>query len=300
MNLLQLQMNTSTPVITGGKLIFDELLENSGDITYDSLTGNVTINSNGIYIIDWWVATQASNNNTTITFSLTTSTGDSFGSNSPIRIGIINGNAVLKVDTAPITLWIENSSASTVFLANNVQAKSELRIFNTYTEECFLINQLANLLSQIVTIYPNANARVLTTMTSEIFATIGSLYISPTTSTVQGLFLNVDGVGQYFANINDILGIELSDSTYDNSISYLPLPDTAQYSCTNNAVINLYDYFESIPDAEELIISTGPNAGVQGTIETNQYGIVVLTQPGGASPAFIVTPKMSNVFIQDN
>ncbi len=300
MNLLQLQKNTATPVTTGGKLIFNELVENNGDMTYDSLTGNVTINSKGIYIIDWWVATQASNNNANIIFSLTTSLGDSFASNSPVRIGNINGNAILKVDTAPITLWIENSTASTVFLANNVQAKSGIRIFNVYTDNCFLTNQLTNLLSQIVTIYPNANVRVLTSMTGEIFGTIGSLYISPTTSTIQGIYINFEGLGQYLANINDILGFELSDSTYDNSISYLSLPDTAEYSCTNNSIINFYDYFESVPDNEVLIISSGPNASVQGIVQTNQYGIVVLTQTGGTSPAFIVTPKMSNIFIQDN
>lgn len=297
MNLLQLQMTTTNPVTTGGKLIFNELLENNGDMTYDSLTGNVTINSKGIYIIDWWVTTQASSNNANIVLSLTTSLGDSFESNSPLRMGTINGNAILKVDTVPITLWIENSTGSTVFLANNVQAKSGIRIFNVYTYDCFLKNQLANLLSQIVTIYPNENVRVLTTMTGEIFGTIGSLYISPTTSTVQGIYINFEGFGQYLANIDNILGFELSDSTYDNSISYLPLSDTAEYSCVNNPTINFYDYFESIPDNEVLIISSGPNASVEGTVETNQYGIVVLTQAGGTSPAFIVTPKLSNVLI---
>ncbi len=298
MNILQLQKILNTPVTTGSKLIFEEILNNNGDITYDQ-TGQFIINSPGIYVIDWWIATQSSSSNSALSFTLKSSLGLQYTSNSPIKIGIINGNTILEVDTVPTTIWLENSSNSTVYLANDVDVKSEIRIFNVYTEDCFLNSQLTNLLIQVVDKYPNADVRVLTSATGEIFGTITSLYISPTTSTVQGLYVtDMYGLGIYTVNIDDILAFELSNSTYDNTITYLNLPNTAKFSCTNNAIINFYDYFATTPPTQEFTISAGPNASAQGSVISNQYGIVVLSESAGSSPKFFVTPKLSNIFIQ--
>lgn len=66
------------------------------------------------------------------------------------------------------------------------------------------------------------------------------------------------------------MGFEISNSTYDYSITYLELPNMAKANCSNNAIINFYDYFSTIESDEEVYISSGSNASVNGKIYTNQ------------------------------
>ena len=57
---LQLELISDAPIASGSNVLFDNLVLSNGNIAYNGTTGVITINEPGRYLINWWVATQAS------------------------------------------------------------------------------------------------------------------------------------------------------------------------------------------------------------------------------------------------
>lgn len=57
-NTFYAQRTLNGSVNLNGNVVFDNVIFNSGDISYNSTTGVITFNSIGKYHIGWWVATQ--------------------------------------------------------------------------------------------------------------------------------------------------------------------------------------------------------------------------------------------------
>lgn len=51
------------------------------------MTGVITLNEAGHYVIEWWVVTQSSTANTATAFSLSSSLGDIIQGMSPVKAG---------------------------------------------------------------------------------------------------------------------------------------------------------------------------------------------------------------------
>lgn len=126
--VLQIERNISGVINTGGNVIFESTVFSEGNINYNSITGIITINETGRYIINWWVSTQASISQTGAIFALSTSQGDLLRGNSPIKTGQVNGIAIIDVVAAPITLSLINNSGDNFYYSTSTPVKASLLI----------------------------------------------------------------------------------------------------------------------------------------------------------------------------
>lgn len=107
-------------ITTGAPIIFDTIVSSLASfISYNPLTGTVTITRSGVYDIDWWVSTDGLVDGTdiVITFSIVTSQGDNIQASTPIITGQISGNALISVIASPINpvnLQLVNATSGTI------------------------------------------------------------------------------------------------------------------------------------------------------------------------------------------
>ena len=125
---LQLERTLSGIVNPGNNVIFDVIRFASGNIAYNNVTGVVTFNQNGIYAINWWVATQTSFSTDGIVFRLLSSQGDIRIGDSPIKTGQVNGVGLIQVVAAPVSLQLINTSTSDVVYSSVVPLKASIMI----------------------------------------------------------------------------------------------------------------------------------------------------------------------------
>jgi BclB C-terminal domain-containing protein len=125
---LQIKRTASGTVIVGGNVIFDTIDYSAGNISYNPVTGVITFNEVGRYIIDWWVASQATTSTNGVVFSLTSSQGDVLKGDSPIKTGEVSGIGIIDVGSAPVTLSLVNASTGNVAYSTIVPTKASLII----------------------------------------------------------------------------------------------------------------------------------------------------------------------------
>jgi hypothetical protein len=125
---LQIKRTASGIVVAGGNVIFDTIDYSAGNISYNPVTGVITFNETGRYIIDWWVATQATSSTNGVVFSITSSQGDIIKGVSPIKTGEVSGIGIVNVNSAPVTLSLANNSTASVAYSTIVPIKAFLMI----------------------------------------------------------------------------------------------------------------------------------------------------------------------------
>ena len=120
---LQLQIADQVTIGDNENVIFDTVISSfSSAISYDDTTGIITINDNGVYYINWWIATDGSISAAFTIFSIDVSGGPVISSNTPIQSDNMSGNALLNVTNAPVTLSLVNHTGNDVFLGSIIKA----------------------------------------------------------------------------------------------------------------------------------------------------------------------------------
>ena len=129
---VQLQDVEATTVASGAPVIFDTTINDlSAFLSYNNITGEITISQTGVFYINWWVSTDglAGGADLVITFAITTSQGDNIQASTPILTGQISGNALIEVIASPVTLRLVNATDGTIgFGATPI--KADLTIIN--------------------------------------------------------------------------------------------------------------------------------------------------------------------------
>lgn len=131
---LQVQLQAAAiSVADGAPVIFDTTITNSSPfITYNSITGTITITASGIYYINWWISTDGAEASTFVAFSINTSAGDSIEAASPIITGQLIGNALLSITASainPVTLQLVNTTGQTASFGTT-PVRADLTIIN--------------------------------------------------------------------------------------------------------------------------------------------------------------------------
>ncbi|MDR1630157.1 MAG: hypothetical protein LBS36_08105 [Oscillospiraceae bacterium] len=129
--LLQVERLIAGAVESNANVIFDSTVTSSGNISYDSVTGVITILEAGRYEFDWWVATQASVSTIGAGFALVSSQGDTIIGNSPTKTGEVVGVGVIEVVTAPVTVALTNNSSATIYYSTIVPVNASLAVIGT-------------------------------------------------------------------------------------------------------------------------------------------------------------------------
>lgn len=119
-------------VAVSSNVIFDSVIYSAGNISYNSLTGVVTFNEAGRYIVNWNVSTDGligpiNTATADVSFALSSSQGDNIASASLLSTGQINGFGIIEVIAAPVTMSLVNDSSNNVQLAD-VAPKANLMI----------------------------------------------------------------------------------------------------------------------------------------------------------------------------
>ena len=131
---LYLERQLQGAITPSSNVIFDTLITSSGPISYDALTGVITINQPGKFLINWFVASQASAGSNSIAFSVMTSQGDNIRGESPVKLGEVVGFAVIQVDGAPLTLQLVSQTPNTVWYAKVAEVKAALSLTEVLEE----------------------------------------------------------------------------------------------------------------------------------------------------------------------
>ncbi len=129
--LLQVERLTAGAVEPGANVIFDSTVISSGNISYNSTTGVITIQEAGSYEFDWWVATQSSVSTIGAGFVLVSSQGDTIIGNSPIKTEEVVGVGVIEVVAAPVTVALGNNSGATIYYSTIVPVRASLAVIGS-------------------------------------------------------------------------------------------------------------------------------------------------------------------------
>jgi hypothetical protein len=291
---LQIERTASgSTVASTARVVFNSLVYSTGDIDYNTSTGIITLNSPGRYIINWWVAIQSTGTANGMIFSLLSSQSDSITGSSPQIAGQVNGIGIIDVVSAPVTLSLINSSTGTLTYSVAMPVKASLTVFkdepsedsNDTTSLCFSYAQLAHVIEQLITIYPESVMSVFTTNVNTVIGTPYQLYASPDGDN-EAIFILTDELGQFQAvPITLITAIYVGDDTlYDDNITYLTPPSPLPKGCDTDIIAAIRDY---LPISTEVIMQMGVTIEASGAIYKNEYGILVLSDEEGNTPIFI-------------
>jgi hypothetical protein len=107
-------------VAPGDPVLFDTVVSPlAGFISYNGLTGTITITQSGVYYLNWLVSTDGIEGGTdlVLTFAIVTSQPNTIKASSPIVTGEISGNALISIVASigfPVTLQLINATNGTI------------------------------------------------------------------------------------------------------------------------------------------------------------------------------------------
>ncbi len=294
---LQIERAAAGTVAAGENVIFDNVAHISGDISYNGITGTITFNAAGSYLVNWWVATQASTSVNGAIFALYTSESQLMTGNSPVKKGEVYGTGIVTVSAAPVTASLINQSTDAFYYAQSLPLTATLVITkadagSADTMACFAVKQMTNILSQMLTAYPDSSWTIFSNMLTASTGVPVGLYASPETG--EPAILQIMAGTDYGAiPIASIMVVYVaSPAVYDPSFTFLPLPDPLPPGCNTDLITVFPSY---LPLGTSVSIGMSPNATATGMVYKNEYGVLVLSDTDGNTPMFIATPYIRRI-----
>ena len=152
---------------------------------------------------------------------------------------------------------------------------------------CSCVAQMRNVIRQLITLYPTDNVEISMESGNNVSGRLGSLLPSPNSNPNAGLLqlVNTQGVPQEAVSLCRITAIRITSSTYNNSITYLPVPTPVPTGCDADCEAAARAYL-SVNTASVSINAGGQTVG-SGRVIASQYGMVVLVNDNNANPTFI-------------
>lgn len=284
-----------------GNVIFDTTAYSAGNISYNNVTGVITFNEAGRYLINWWVSTQSSASPSGVAFALSSSQGDFLEGASPLKTGEVVGTGIINVSSGSVTVSLVNASPGSHAYALQTPLKAALTAVqvNTTTEpaetmSCFAVKQLTNILSQMITAYSTTTWTVYSESLASFSGMPLNLYAAP--GATAGILRLIDANGDYEAlPIANITAIYPGDGTvYDPNFSYLNPPDPLPPGCDTDMLAAIQSYL--MPVGTSVTLNLGPSISALGSVYQNKFGVLVLSDGSGNTPIFIPTPKILRIF----
>ena len=92
------------------------------------MTGVITLNEAGHYVIEWWAVTQSTTANTATAFSLSSSLGEIIQGMSPVKAGQLSGFGIVDVTAAPVTVTLTNATGGTIYFPSNAAVQAGMMV----------------------------------------------------------------------------------------------------------------------------------------------------------------------------
>lgn len=158
--------------------------------------------------------------------------------------------------------------------------------------DCGCVQQMVNLLSQIIELYPTDNVVVSMESGENVSGHAGALLPPPNTNINAGLLQlnNSQGVPQEAVSICRIAAIRVTSTTYNQNITYLPAPSPLPIGCGANCESAVRSYLPVNTTGAHL--KAGGQTVGQGLVIENQYGVIVVVGPNNSDPSFVSTCKV--------
>ncbi|SHK88535.1 Collagen triple helix repeat-containing protein, partial [Desulforamulus aeronauticus DSM 10349] len=154
---------------------------------------------------------------------------------------------------------------------------------------CFAIRQLANLLEQIVVLYPTTTMTLFVEQLATLSGVAIEVYTAPSADE-PGLLIIQSGSDYGYVSLNRIAAIYLgADSVYDPSITYLTPPDPYSPGCDTDYILAVQS---SMSVGDQISFGAAINTTGSGEVYINEPGIMVLSDGLGNTPVFIFTPQI--------
>lgn len=152
---------------------------------------------------------------------------------------------------------------------------------------CFCVDQMRNIIRQIITLYPDDNLIVAMESGNNASGRPGSLLPGPDTNPDSGIFqlLNTQGVPEEALSICKIASITITSSTYNDAITYLPVPDPLPEGCDADCEAAARAYLPV--GTQNVNINAGGQTVAQGDVLKSEYGMVVIVGNGNSNPSFV-------------
>ncbi|MDD4839847.1 MAG: hypothetical protein PHE93_04165 [Clostridia bacterium] len=289
--------------ITSDAVVFENIMFREGNIAYDTSTGIITLNQAGVYNINWWIALQTAKNSGGVAFSLVSSTGENIISNSPTKTGELNGLGVINVTTPPVNLTLRGANSGAAYLSDTVPIKAMLAINSASTSAStsesmldFEYRQLANILRQLIILYPTSVMRAYAPGLYDIDGTPVSLYTSPEGDNA-GIFTMLYEEQNESIPLNTIMAVKTGDATvYNPSISYLTPTAPFPKGWDTDVITAVHDF---LPIGAEVEVYWGIGNSKAGIVYKNEYGMLVIADAEGNSPTFVL-PTSSIIILQSS
>lgn len=194
-----------------------------------------------------------------------------------------NGIALTNADGVTIVEFATNNIVYEPYFPELVLTYSSTPSEDTAL--CFSYAQLANVITQLIRLYPAAIMNIYTKgfNAASISGPPAELYASP--DATYGTLFVLNG-GDYGAvPLNTITAIGLPQGTvYDPSITYLPTP-AFPAGCDKNLITAYHDY---LPVSTPVTMYMGTVIQTAGVVYKNEYGLLVLADDmQGTNPVFI-------------
>ncbi len=154
------------------------------------------------------------------------------------------------------------------------------------TTICFYYAQLAHLIEQLITYYPDTTLYVFLNGFTAWYVTglPYQLYASADAS-YGGLFILKDGDQYQAAPLNAIVAMQFDTGTvYNPAINYFSKPKF-QPGCDTNIITSIHDYVATITGT--FTVYCGTRVYSDGPLYKNEYGIIVQADALGNDPSFI-------------
>ena len=132
---LQIERTAAQTVAVGSNVLFNNVPVLSGAISYNPATGVITMNQVGTFIINWFVAVEATLSETGTVFALISSGGQDIVGNSCRKTGEASGFGIVNVEAVGETVSLVNTSTDPIALQPIVPIKASLIVFEEVQSE---------------------------------------------------------------------------------------------------------------------------------------------------------------------
>lgn len=150
---------------------------------------------------------------------------------------------------------------------------------------CFCVEQMRNIIEQIITLYPNNELFISLDSGDALIGTPGQISLGPNGKSGVFEVKISQGTFREFLSICSIDTITINNATYNESITYLPLPDSISTECCADCD---YAVRETLPiGTSDVSIITNTQLTSQGDVIENKPGIVVLSNSNRNNITFI-------------
>ena len=122
-----LLQGVQTTIANGGLILFNNIRNQKGSISYVLGSGQFVISQTGYYLVNFWVGTNGTESSSTITLDLRLNGVAVSQACTPIVTGQVMGTALVAVTTVSSTLTVVNNTGTVVSLAPT-QVQAEITI----------------------------------------------------------------------------------------------------------------------------------------------------------------------------